>query len=169
MKNRRITEYGGIILVLIAILFAYMKIWWLCIPLFIIWYFLFGFVGLAYTISTIRILPLSNIFLAITFPVFLLPFRKAFYYWTKSVNVSSAKPVSYEATTKALEYAAQVNPDNLYTHNNKAVFFSFLAALYFDAGNGAMAKEYLDKSSVLPHKRQLDVVLEKLYAKRTEE
>ena len=162
MKKRYVTEYGGIILVTMGLLFAYLKLWWLFALIMVAWYFLFGFVGLAFTTSTMRKLNLSNVLLLITVPTALVPFRRAFYYWTKAVNTTLSSPNNIEAIDKALELANKVKPDSLYTDNNKAMFFSFLAALHFDSDNKEVGKTYLDKAISLPHKPQLDSELDKL-------
>ena len=168
MRKRRITEYGGIILICICFLFAYLQMWWTSILLCLVWYFLFGFVGLAYKTSTMRILSLSNALLMITFPYSLVPFRKAFYYWTKAVNTVLCNPDNPEATKRAFDLAKKVNPDNLYTDNNKAMFFGFFSALHMDMGNRETAREYLDKATALPHKTQMDEMLVKLHAALSE-
>ena len=97
------------------------------------------------------------------------PFRKAFYYWTKAINIGLCNPDDQEALRKAFELASKVNPDNLYTDNNKAMFFSYFAALHLDLGSKDIAREYLDRSSALPHRAQLDTMLEKLYSALNEE
>ncbi|GLC83283.1 hypothetical protein LBYZC6_53970 [Lacrimispora brassicae] len=116
-------------------------------------------VGLAFILSAMKKTKLSNFFLNISIPMTLLPFRKAFYYWTKAVNVILADST---CISEAYEITKKVNPDNLYTDNNKSFFFSFLAALLYDLGNKEMALNYLEMAQQLPHKKLFDEHLEKL-------
>ena len=162
MNKRRLTEYAAIIPLCLFLVFAYYRVWWVSAVLYLVWYFLYGFVGLAYAVNTKRMLKLSNFFLAITAPYILLPFRKAFYYWTKAVNVTQKSPDNIEATKKAFELSQKVNVDSLYTDKNKAVFLLFRAALYLDLNDKEAARKYLDKARLLTHNKQTNEILERL-------
>jgi hypothetical protein len=116
-------------------------------------------VGLAFSYSVKNKLKLSNFFLSISIPITLLPFRRAFYYWTKSVNVLFGDPGDL---SKAYELAKKVKPDNLYTDNNKCFFFSFYAAILSDSGDKEQARHYLEMAQHLPHKKEFDHTIEQL-------
>lgn len=131
-------------------------------PIISIWYLLFGFVGLAYKTRTMRKTKLSNLFLYVTMPVTLVPFRKAFYYWTKAINISLRDPDNTEIRQKVLDAAIKVNPNHLYADNNKAMFYSFLSAVFLDVKDVESARMYLDKAKALPHSPELNTMIDKL-------
>lgn len=157
MLKRKCSEYFGTLLVIISIpLIINQSI--LGFVLFAAWYFLYGFVGLAHLLSR------SNkhatlFFLLMTCPYILVPFRKSFYYWIKSQNLLQRKPEKIQA---AFTLAQKVKVDSLYTDNNKAIFYSYLAALHFDLGHAEEAKTYLCLSDSLSHHSSLDAVLANL-------
>ena len=159
MKKRVISEYSSFVILICIVLFYYFKLNLFAFLLSVLWYALFGMVGLAFSLSVKRKTKLSDFFLKITIPITLLPFRKAFYYWTKSVNLIFTDT---ESVIKAYEIAVKVDPDNLYTDNNKCMFFSFIASLLSDSGNKEKAIQYLERAKQLPHKEALDDTLKKL-------
>ena len=58
-----------------------------------IWYILFGFVTLGHTMLLKDKLGLSNLFLTVTLPYFLLPYRKAYYYLSKSMRPFQSRTI----------------------------------------------------------------------------
>ena len=121
---------------------------------------LYGFVGMAFFFSTARKITLSNLLLKITFYPTLLPFRKSFYFWTKSVNVTLKNPKDIE---RAFLLAKKVNVEGLCTDNNKAMFLSYLAALHNDLGNKKKAFDCIQEAKGMPHKKALDETLNRMY------
>lgn len=159
MIKRRVSEYSSFVVSLLGILLICIRLYLPAIIVFIVWYCLFGMVGLAFSCSTKGNVKLSNFFLNVTIPVTLLPFRKAFYYWTKSVNVVLLNSAH---ASEAYETAKKVKVDNLYTDNNKSFFYCFFAALLNDLGDKESAIKYMEISEQLPHKQFVDVSLDKL-------
>jgi hypothetical protein len=162
MAKRVISEYIGIVLAAAALVMAYRGFWTAFYPIVLLWYLLYGFVGLASTFNKKRMFKLSEFFLIITLPFLLVPFRKAFYYWIKAMNVIALKPIEVGSVLKALAYTEKVKPASLYTDNNKATFFSFVATLYCGMNNKALARDYLAKAKALPYKEQLSPTIDKL-------
>ena len=159
MKRRLVSEYSSFAILFCVVFLLYFRLWLFALLLYVLWYLLFGMVGLAFSYSVKRKLGLSNFFIKISIPIILVPFRKAFYYWTKAVNVILAD--SAEAP-KAYVIAKKVNPDSLYTDNNRCMFFSFFAALLNDMGDKEKALYYLGKAEQLPHNAALDDTLKKM-------
>jgi len=60
-------------------------------------------------------------------------------------------------------YAAKVNIDRLGTSNNKAMFLSYLAALYNDLGDKEKALECIMEAKGLPHKEALNETINRIY------
>ena len=165
VNKRLLSEYSSFFMLFCIVLFFYFRFRFVALLLYLLWYLMFGMVGLAYFCSTQRILKLSNFLLKISIPVTLLPFRKAFYYWTKAVNVIL---VDSTRVSEAYDTARKVNPDSLYTDNNKCMYFSFIAAVIYDIGEKEKALYYLTLAQQLPHKTALDENLKQLYEKISE-
>lgn len=146
-------------LLIFGILLIFMKLYVPAIFVFVIWYCLYGMVGLAFSCSIKGNLKLSNFFLYISVPMTLMPFRKSFYYWTKAVNVLLLNPAE---VSEAYEIAQKVNVEKLYTDNNRSFFYCFFAALLNDLGERKKALEYMEMAEQIPHKEFVDVALEKL-------
>ena len=166
MIKRRISEYSSFVILLFCMLLIYYKLLLPAFLVYIIWYCLFGMVGLAFLCNTKGKIKLSEFFLKITIPATLLPLRRSFYYWTKSVNVIMLNPAH---VSEAYEIAQKVKVDNLYTDNNKSFFLCFLAALLNDLGQREKAYEYIKISQQLPHNSFVDVTLERLKKAMDEE
>ena len=163
MIKRVLLELSAFIALGLAALFAFMRVWWLFALCLTTWYLLYGFVGMAYNACAKGRLALSQFFLSITIPFALYPFRRANYYWLKAANLVSSKPRDRDASRQALEITGMVDIDGLLTDNNKASFFTFLAALHLDLGNIDLVRIYLDKVKVIPHKSVLDDELKRLH------
>ena len=159
MRERLISEYSSFVFLFVGLLFFFFRLYTMFYIVLVVWYFLFGFVGLAYLFSTSRKIKLSGLFILLTVPVFLIPFRKALYYWTRAVNTIFKDPSNVEET---LKFAKLVNIDNLYTDNNKCMFYSFLSSIYFDLNQRDLSKEYLDKAKRTPHKMVVNIAIEHL-------
>ena len=141
-----------VILILLRVYWGAAIIWGIC-------FVFYGFVGLAFFFSTAKKVTLSNLFLRITFYPTLLPFRKSFYFWTKSVNIILKDSTDVE---RAYSLAEKVNVDNLYTDNNKAMFYAYLASLHSDLGNKSFAEKYIQVARNLPHKKMLDETINQI-------
>ena len=163
-KDKRKMEYAvmaaGFLLFVILVclrLFPSAGVWLLCAAaaLLLAWYAMCGFVGLAFWFSQIKKTALSNFFLAITIRPTLLPFRKAFYLWTKSVNLIQKNPTDIQKADfeKAFALAKKVNPDKLDTYNSKAMFLSWLAVLYYDSGERETAYHCIEEAQSLPYSK----------------
>lgn len=159
MKKRLISEYFAFVLMFFAVLFFLTKVYIVFLGVLFIWYVLFGFVGIAFILSTMRYIKLSNFFIMVTLPKLLLPFRKSFYFWVKSVNIILKDPKN---VSLAYEYAQKVNIDNLYTDNNKSMFYSYLASIYADLNQKELFLKYLDLAKKTPHKKMLDITIGQL-------
>ena len=159
MKKRLISEYSSFILLFFGILLICMNFYLFAIFVFIIWYCLFGMVGLAFTYSTKGNIRRSNLFLNISIPITLLPFRRAFYYWTKAANVLLSDS---GRVLEAYDIAKKVNVNNLYTDNDKSMFFSFWAVLLSGLGDKEGALKYVEIAQQLPHKECHNDYLENL-------
>ena len=155
----------------LCVILLLLRFFWGAAILFGLWYVLYGFVGLAHFFSLAREVALSNIFLTITLYPTLLPFRKAFYFWTKSVNIVLKNSTDIEKAStdtaadaeKALLLAKKVNIDDLYTENNKAMFLSYLVSLYLDLGDKEQAHYYIQEARKMPHKKAIDETLNHIY------
>ncbi|MBU5451342.1 hypothetical protein [Acetivibrio sp. MSJd-27] len=123
-----------------------------------IWYILFGFVTLGHTMLLKDKLGLSNLFLTATLPYFLLPYRKAYYYLSKSMLTLQ----KFGDTRKALEYAQKVKMKNFDTDNEKSFFYSYLCSLHMDSGDYKKAKENILAAKELPHNKKLDKSYDKI-------
>lgn len=159
MVKRKITEYLGQILMLLCIVLLFLQLFWGAAVLYIVWYALYGFVGLSFFFSASRKITLSNILLSVTFYPTLLPFRKAFYFWTKSVNTILKDATN---TEKAYSLAKKVDIDKLYTDHNKAFFLSYLASLYTDLGDKEKARKCIDEAQRIPHKKVIDEMINRV-------
>jgi len=133
--------------------------WLLLIPaaLCLVCYALFGFVGLAFVFSASakKKIALSNFLLRIScFPT-LLPLRKAYYLWTKSVNTALKNPAEIQKADfeKAFALAKKVKPENLRTLNDKAMFLCWLAVLYADSGDEEKAYGCIQQAQEVPYKK----------------
>ena len=144
----------------LCVILICLRYYWSAAIIYVIWYLLYGFVGLAFFFSTARKFFLSNLLLRIAFYPTLVPFRKSFYFWTKSVNKILRDSTDIE---RAYSLAEKVNIDNLYTDNNKAMFYSYLASLHLDLGNRPLAIKYIDIAKDLPHKKMLDETINRVY------
>ena len=102
---------------------------------------------------------MSDFFIMLTMQKTLLPFRKSFYFWVKSFNVILRDPKN---VSLAYEYAQKVNIDNLYTDNNKSMFYSYLASIYADLNQKELFLKYLDMAKKTPHKKMVDITIENL-------
>ena len=153
MDKRKLTEYTGIIIVSIGAALLFVPFYWGAGFLFALYHLLYGFTGLAFFFSTARKTSISNLLLGITLAPTLLPFRKSFYYWTKSVNTILQDSSGVE---KAYSFAKKVNVDNLSTDNNRSMFYSYLASLHIEMGNKSEAVECIQIALELPHKKELD-------------
>lgn len=160
MRKRLISEYAAVLLLFGCLVFLIGRFFWIAAVFWVLWYLLYGFVGLAFSFTSRKKTGASNIFLRITVVPFLLPFRKAFYYWTKSANVTAKNP---KDTQKAFELAQKVNVQALYTDNNKTMFYVYYAALSFDMGDGDTALVYIQKAKDLPHREALDEGIDRLF------
>lgn len=98
--------------------------------------------------------------LKVTFYPTLLPFRKSFYFWTKSVNVLLKNPTD---TGKAYSLAKKVNVGGLCTDNNKAFFLSYLASLYNDLGDKEKAYNCIKEAQSMTHKKAIDEMINHVY------
>ena len=156
MIKRRISEYSTFVLLIFGILLIFMRLYVPAIFVFVIWYCLYGMVGLAFTCSIRGNLKLSNFFLYISVPMTLMPFRKSFYYWTKAVNVLLLNPAE---VSEAYEIAQKVNVEKLYTDNNRSFF---IVALLNDLGEREKALEYMEMAEQIPHKESVDLALKKI-------
>jgi len=140
-------------------LFHIATIWLLLLPaaLCVVCYALCGFVGLAFyfSASAKKRIALSNFFLKISFRPTLLPVRKAYYLWTKSVNTALKNPTEIQKADfeKAFALAKKVNPENLRTLNDKAMFLAWLACMYDDAGDKEKATACIREAQGLPYKK----------------
>lgn len=124
----------------------------------LVWYCLFGFVTLGHTMLLKDKWKLSALFLTITVPHFLLPYRKAYYYLSKSMlTLQKSGDVR-----KALEYAQKVKTKSFDTDNEKSFFYSFLCSLYMDQGDYKNAKENIMAAKELPHNKKLDKSYDKI-------
>ena len=159
MNKRFVIEISSLIILFLGIILFYYNFRLIALLLYLIWYLIFGMVGLAFYCSTHKKIKMSNFFLAITIPVILLPSRKAFYYWTKAVNSTLADSAR---ASVAYDLAMKVNPDNLLTDNNRCMYFSFVAALLFDTGEKERALHFLALARQFPHKTALDAPLQQL-------
>lgn len=159
MVNRKLTEYLGQILMLLCVILLFMRLFWGAAVLYIVWYALYGFVGLSFFFSTARKIALSNILLNVTFYPTLLPFRRSFYFWTKSVNTILKDSTD---TEKAYHLAKKVNIDELCTDNNKAFFLSYLASLYNDLGDKEKAHNCINEAQSIPHKKAIDEMINRV-------
>ncbi len=121
-------------------------------------------VELAIYFSVRRKTNLSDFFLEVTIPLYLVPSRKALYYWSKASNKIIKDPT---LISEAYELSKKVNPDNIYSDHNKSIFFSFLAALHKDLGNNEEAIKYIEMSINTPHQKKADKMLEDLKAQIT--
>jgi len=138
-------------------LLGWRSIWLLCAAgtLLFAQYILYGFVGLAFWLTGAKKLALSNFFLALTFSPTLLPFRKAFYFWTKSMNLLCKNPKAIQKAEfeKAFALAKKINIDKLGTDNNRAMVLSFLAPMYYDTGDKEKAYDCIRQAQALPNKK----------------
>lgn len=159
MAKRYISEGLGIALIIGSLILVFLKqpIW--AALLFIIWYFLFGFIGLANSCSRAKKIGLSNFFLAITCPYLLLPFRKCFYYWIKSQNLFTTSPHN---AAKAYVLAKKVNTHALYTPGNKAAFTLYTAALNASLGYTQEARDSLNQMYQYPYTVKQDTAAKHL-------
>lgn len=126
--------------------------------LLLLWYLLFGFVTLGHTMLLKDKLKISDFFLTITLPYLLLPYRKAYYYLSKSMLTLQ----KHGNTQKALEYAQRVKIKSFDTDNEKSFFYSYLCSLYMDNGNYEKAKENILEAKALPHNKKLDQSYDKI-------
>ena len=159
MVKRKITEYAGIVIILLCVILIFLRFYWVAAIVYVLWYILFGFVGLAFYFSSRRKIALSNLFIRITVHPTLLPFGKSFYFWTKSVNLILKDSTNIK---KAYSLAEKVNIDNLYIDNNKAMFCSYLASLYNDLGEKTLAEKYIQIAQNIPHNKMLDETINRL-------
>ena len=164
MAKRRFTEYSGLVVILLCVVLLGLRIFLAAAIVYLFWYALYGFVGLAFFFSVRRKLAFSNLLLRITLAPTLLHFRKSFYFWTKSVNTILKSPTD---TEKALNLAKKVNLDGLGTGNNKAFFLSYLAALYNDTDDKENALECIQQAKVIPHKEAFDEQINRVYEEIT--
>ncbi len=156
MKKRFVIEYLALIPLLGCVFFLLRKQPIPALIFYALWYFLFGFVGLASYCHTKQKLRLSKFFLAITTPILLVPFRKAFYYWLKAIH---ALMKDTENVKIPFALAKKVNPEHLYTDHNRCMFYSFLAALYIDMGDKQTGHAVFEKAEQTPHKPEFDAQL----------
>ncbi len=153
MKKRLISEYSSIILIMAIILLLKLNLYSVAAAICVLWYMLFGFVGVAFSLSIKKKAKLSNIFIVLTLPTLLLPFRKSFYYWVKSVNAVLLNSNNIE---KAYGYAQKVNIDGLYTDNNKSMFYAYLAGILLDLNQRGRSVEMINEAKRIPHKAFID-------------
>ena len=160
MAKRRLAEYSGQVVMLLCVVLLCLRIFWAAAIVYLFWYVFYGFVGLAFFFSVRRRLALSNLLLRITFSPTLLPFRKSFYFWTKSVNIILKTPTD---TEKAFCLAKKVDVDGLGTSNNKAFFLSYLAALHNDMGDKEKALDCIQEARELPHREAVREQINRIY------
>jgi hypothetical protein len=160
MAKRRLTEYSGQIVILLCVVLLYLRFFWVAAIVYLLWYTLYGFVGLAFFFSTRRKLTISNLLLRITFSPTLLPFRKSFYFWTESANIILKSPSD---TAKAFDLAKKVDVEGLGTDKNKAIFLSFLAALHNDMGDKDKALECIQQAKETAHQEALKEHISHVY------
>jgi len=160
MVKRRLTEYSGQLMMFLCVILLFLRFFWVAAIIYILWYALYGFVGLSFFFSTARKIALSNLLLRVTLYPTLLPFRKSFYFWTKSVNVILKNPADTET---AYSLAKKVNVDALCTDNNKAFFLSYLASLYNDLGDKENAYNCIKEAQGIPHKKAIKELINRVY------
>lgn len=123
-----------------------------------IWYLMYGFVYTASICFRLKCLKIGSLFIKLTFPYLLLRVVKTYYYWLKA---------SIEAEKKnnniSLDYALKVNVQKLGTVNDRSLFYSFIASLYYLNGFKNEALKSIDKAIKLPHKEYLDAHYQNLY------
>lgn len=141
---------------LLCVILLFLRFFWGAAVVYIFWYALYGFVGLAFFFSIARKIALSNLLLRLTFHSTLLPFRKSFYFWTKSVNIIL---IDSTATEKAYSFAKKVNIDGLCTNNNKSMFLSYFASLCNDLGDKEQALNCIQEAQRIPHKKAIDEMI----------
>ena len=148
-------------------LFHIATIWLLLLPaaLCVVWYALFGFVGLAHLFSRKKKIKLSNSFLALSFSPTLLPSRKAIYFWVKSDNLIRKSPTDIQKADfeKAFALAKKVNLDRFSTYNEKALFLSYLTVLYYDSGEKEKAYRCMQEARSLPHNEAVDTAINQIF------
>ena len=162
MAKRRLTEYSGQFMMIFCVALLCLRIFWAAAAVYLLWYTLYGFVGLAFFLSARKKPAFSNLLLRITIAQTLLPFRKSFYFWTKSTNAILKNPAN---TKEALYIANKVDIGGLGTSHNKAFFLSYLAALYFDMGDKGKALDCIREARGTPHKEALNEHMDRIYDK----
>jgi hypothetical protein len=149
--------FAGIALLVFVQLVPSVAVWLLCAAaaLLLAWYVMYGLVGLAFFFSQAKKTAISNFFLWITVCPTLLPFRKAFYFWTKSVNMIQKNPANIEKADfeRAFALAQKVRLDCLRSDNNKALFLSYIASMYYDSGDKEKAYSCIQEARGLPCKK----------------
>lgn len=120
--------------------------------LFLIYYFLFGFVAISFIMNMFGDTKKAKILMIITVPYLLYKVEKAYYYWLKA-SFTYAEKNDYNL---ALAIAKKVKETNLSTDNDRSLFNSFLACVYCDMKDNANAGLFLKKAREIPHKAVAD-------------
>ena len=153
---KALENFEYVLLLLFLVCFVLGKLW-LMLALAVLWYLLYGFVGLAERMVQTGHRRLAQFYLALTFPYLLLPFRRAWYYML-GILALPAEPV-YPAET-ALAMAKKCRPEALGNDNNRSYYHGICAHVYAELGDLPEAKAQLARARELQHNPGFD----KMYA-----
>ena len=145
-------NFEYVILLLFLACFVLGKLY-LMLALAVLWYLLYGFVGLAERMIQTGHRRLAQFYLKVTFPYLLLPFRRAWYYML-SILALPAEPV-YPADT-ALALSRKLNPEALGNDNNRSYYYGIVAHIQTELGNVPEARTQLEKARALKHNAGFD-------------
>ncbi len=149
-KTLEYLEY--VILLLFLVCFVLGKLW-LMLMFAVLWYLLYGFVGLAERMVQTGHRRLAQFYLALTCPYLLLPFRRAWYYML-GILALPAEP-AYPAQT-ALAMAQKLRPEALGNDNNRSYYYGICAHVYTELGDLPQARSQLARARELKHNPGFD-------------